>query len=174
MGIAPTAAVSEAARLLKWGRALDLACGSGRHAIWLADQGWNVVAVDWNAEAIASIRHPQVDARVVDLEQDSSILAPDAYDLVVCWLYYQRDLYSLIRESVRPGGIAALCALLQGRFAAERGELRGYFADWEILHEADGDRASELVVRRQDAGRFGLHGSGGQATHNNAGPTVLG
>jgi SAM-dependent methyltransferase len=148
MATAPTAAVSDAARLLPPGRALDLACGSGRHSLWLAEHDWNVVAVDWNAEAIANLRHLRIDARVVDLEQDSSLLQPDAYDLVVCWLYYQRDLYPRIRDAVRPGGIAALCALLQGRFAAARGELQTYFPGWQVLHHLETDRTSELIVRR--------------------------
>ena len=153
MATAPTAEVKQAASLLQPGRALDLACGAGRHAIWLHENGWQVTAVDWNTECIAQLHrdYPGIDARVADLEQDSSVIQPQAYDLVVCWLYFQRDLYPRIRASVRPGGIAALSVLLYGRFAAGRGELRGYFPDWTVLHESETDRVTQLVVRQPQA-----------------------
>lgn len=144
----PAEPVIRAASLLIPGRALDLACGSGRHAIWLQQQEWKVTAVDRDVDAIEQLRrdYPAIDARIIDLEEHPS-LKPAAYDLVVCWLYHQRDLYPRIRAAVRPGGIAALSALLQGRFAAERGELRSYFPAWSILHEMENERSTELVVR---------------------------
>jgi len=155
MATLPTEAVKRASSLLACGRALDLACGKGRHAIWLHEQGWQVTAIDRDAEAIALIRagYPSIDARVVDLELSRFPTEDGAYDLIVCWLYFQRDLYPLIRSGLRPGGIAVLCGLLQGRFAAEPGELRGYFSEWSILHEAErdhsaGKRACELIVQR--------------------------
>src|SRR5918911_675704 len=55
---------------LKPGRALDLACGTGRHAIFLAERGWQVVAVDAShvgieiAKALASVHKVEVDWRV--------------------------------------------------------------------------------------------------------------
>jgi tellurite methyltransferase len=149
----PAAPVVQAASLLPPGRALDLACGTGRHAIWLHQQGWNVTAIDRNAEAIAALQrhYPRIDSRVADLETGIRI-DPNAYDLVVCWLYLQRDLYPQIREALRPGGIAALCALRYGRFAAEPNELRRYFPGCEVLHELDTDRVTELVVR--SAGQY--------------------
>jgi SAM-dependent methyltransferase len=51
-GVEPNRFVSPAAAGLSPGRALDLACGEGRNAIWLAQQGWNVVAVDFAEVAI--------------------------------------------------------------------------------------------------------------------------
>ena len=71
---------------MKPGRALDLACGEGRHAIWLAGLFWRVRAVDFSAVAIAkgrqlAERHAvQVDFEVADLtayvpEEESADLA---------------------------------------------------------------------------------------------------
>lgn len=143
--------------LLEPGRTLDIGCGSGRHAIWLAQHGWMVVAVDRDADTIAQIRRDAnaIDARVVDLEQPGFMIEPDSYDLIVCWLYFQRDLLPMIRAGVRPGGIAVLCALLEGRFAAKPAELRDPFDGWTILHEVETEhgskRACELVVRRGSA-----------------------
>ena len=152
---APAGAIVRIASELPPGRAIDIACGTGRHAIWLHERGWQLTALDRNVEAIAELvrRYPGIEARVADLEQRPVALGCGAYDLAICWLYFQRDLYPVIREAVRPGGIAAMSALLQGRFAADPGELRSSFANWEVLHEAEvehgpGKRASELIVRR--------------------------
>lgn len=155
MATPPTGEVKRAASLLPPGRALDLACGEGRHAIWLHEQGWSVSAVDRDVDAISRLRadYPLVDARVFDLERSQFPITEGGHDLIVCWLYFQRDLYPVIRSSLRPGGIAVLCALLQGRFAARPGELRSYFPDWIVLHEGEsehsaGKRACELTVQR--------------------------
>jgi len=155
MATAPTAEVKSAAARLAPGRALDLACGYGRHAIWLHQQGWQVTAVDRDPAAILQLRQdfPSLDSRVVDLEQDASLLPPDSCRLVVCWLYFQRDLLPRIRQAVEPGGIAALSALLDGRFAAGPGELLDAFSGWTVLHDAQsahgpGKRSSQLIVQR--------------------------
>lgn len=146
----PAEPVILAASRLHPGTALDLACGSGRHAQWLVQHGWSVTAVDQNAAAIARIQqtHPSIDARTVDLESGLFRIAPDSWDLIVCWLYHQPDLYPAIRAGVRRGGIAALCALRYGRFAAEPGELLRAFPDWAVLYSAELERVSELIVQR--------------------------
>jgi SAM-dependent methyltransferase len=57
------------------GRALDLACGEGRHAVWLAELGWSVRAVDFSEVAIdkgrllAEARGASVDWTVADLNE---------------------------------------------------------------------------------------------------------
>lgn len=80
------ALVAEASGLAP-GRALDLACGEGRHAIWLAELGWRVTAVDFSEVAIArgreraSLAGVDVDfqhADLLDYEPER-----DAYDLVL-------------------------------------------------------------------------------------------
>ena len=69
------------------GRALDLACGEGQNAIWLAGLGWDVVGVDFSEVAIAKARaRAERDAAVVEfgvgdlLEYESE---QGAYDLVL-------------------------------------------------------------------------------------------
>src|SRR5258708_7745298 len=46
----PTPLLIETAKILAPGRALDLACGAGRNALWLAEHGWDVIAVDGSSE----------------------------------------------------------------------------------------------------------------------------
>jgi SAM-dependent methyltransferase len=144
----PAPAVIEAARRLGPGLALDIACGAGRHAIWLHQKGWQVTAVDRDEAAIAELQQtfPQIDSRVVDLEQSPFRITPAGFDLIVCWLYLQRDLYPAIATGLRPGGMAALSVLLKGRFAAQPGELESHFPGWQILHQAGNERMAELVT----------------------------
>ena len=74
------------------GRALDLACGAGRNAIWLAERGWRVTAVDYSEVALAEARRRAAERGVdidwihADLTEWSPPVA--AYDLV-CVLYLQ-------------------------------------------------------------------------------------
>src|SRR5437867_6936640 len=77
------------------GHALDLACGVGRHAIWLAQRGWKVTAVDYSNVAIDILRQRAtekgvtVDSRVADLERHEFVIEPRSYDLTVVCQYLQ-------------------------------------------------------------------------------------
>jgi tellurite methyltransferase len=127
------------------GRALDLACGAGRHAIFLAQLGWQVTAVDI---APGAMPDPAIEVCVADLESGGFPIAPGAYDLIIDWLYFQRDLIPQIQAGVRAGGVAALCFRVSGRFAADTAELRGQFEGWEVLHYAEDAERVELIVRQ--------------------------
>jgi SAM-dependent methyltransferase len=76
------------------GSALDAACGEGRNALWLAEQGWRVTAVDFSevaidkARRIAARREVDVDWRVLDLSREP--LPGKGWDLV-CVLYLHTD-----------------------------------------------------------------------------------
>src|SRR5215470_17474277 len=101
------------------GRALDLACGEGRHAVWLAGLFWEVRAVDWSDVAIAkgrqlAERHAvAVDWTVADLT--SYVPEPEAADLVLVF-YLQlpaEERTPILRKAagaVAPGGTFLLVA----------------------------------------------------------------
>jgi tellurite methyltransferase len=135
----PSPLLVETAGKLKPGRALDLACGSGRNAIWLAEHGWQVTAVDRSPIAI-----PAVDTRVADLEKHEFQIDEASWDLIVVCLYLQRDLFEPIKRGLKPGGVALVIVLLmepgheRSLFRAHPGELAKYFDDWEILHYYEG------------------------------------
>lgn len=158
---------------LKPGRALDLACGMGRHAIFLAERGWQVTAVDASrvgielAKASARERSVEVDWRVIDLEGGCFEIEAEAYDLIGVFYYLQRDLFPQIRAGVLWGGIviAAIHMVdespgtkpMNPAFLLEPGELRAEFRGWEILHDYEGTptegghqrRTAEIVARKQ-------------------------
>ncbi|MGH3441359.1 MAG: class I SAM-dependent methyltransferase [Nitriliruptorales bacterium] len=96
------------------GRALDLACGEGRNAIWLAERGWEVTAVDFSQVAIDKARRLAA-ARSADVDwvrADVTAWAPDdpaAFDLVaVLYLHLpptqRRDLFARLAGWVVGGG----------------------------------------------------------------------
>jgi len=98
---------------LRPGAALDLACGAGRNAVWLAGQGWRVTAVDFSAVALRMARGLEAERRVSVEWVEADVLAwmppARAYDLV-CVLYLQlpaaerRTALGRAAAAVRPGG----------------------------------------------------------------------
>jgi SAM-dependent methyltransferase len=93
------------------GRALDVACGEGRNACWLAEQGWDVVGVDFSAVAIdkaqriAAQRGLDIELQVGDVTDPDVV--PGRFDLVlVAYLHLTDD------------AMAPLLAHLAGRVEA--------------------------------------------------------
>jgi SAM-dependent methyltransferase len=96
---------------LEPGRALDLACGEGQNAIWLASMGWEVTGVDYSEVAIAKARARaerdgvDVDFRCADLVEYEP--EPRAFDLVlILYLHISPDE----RREVLAKATAALAA----------------------------------------------------------------
>ena len=85
---APTPLLVESAGKLSPGKALDLACGSGRNALWLAKQGWSVTAVDGSPAAIEILRSRasesgvSVNARIADLEKSEYRIESSSWNLI--------------------------------------------------------------------------------------------
>jgi len=108
---APSPPLPAAAEGIAPGLALDLACGAGRHALWLAGRGWRVQAMDGSrtgiermlAEARARGVAERIEARIADLEAPDFALE-GAYDLVCDFYFLHRPLFGQIRRAVRPGG----------------------------------------------------------------------
>jgi len=92
------------------GRALDLACGEGRNAIWLARQGWDVTGVDFSEVAIDKARRLAGDTVVDWRVEDVTDWQPDgAYDLVVVFYVHLAPdgldrAVAAARAALAPGG----------------------------------------------------------------------
>lgn len=90
-------------------RALDLACGTGREAVFLALAGWDVDAIDVLPDALARAddlaRRSGVTIRTIrqDLRRQTS-LPREAYDLVTVFRFLHRPLLPAIAGAVAPGG----------------------------------------------------------------------
>ncbi|RZT42545.1 class I SAM-dependent methyltransferase [Cupriavidus agavae] len=108
----PAAPAAPSPWLVRWahlirpaGRVLDLACGSGRHAGWLAGQGFDVLAVDRDADAVAGLP-ASVRGRVADLEQGGWPLADAGrFDAIVVTNYLHRPLWPHLLGALAPGGV---------------------------------------------------------------------
>ena len=110
----PNRFLAEVAGPLPAGRALDLACGEGRNAIWLAERGWQATGVDFSdvalekAARLATARSVGVEwvcADVVAFEPEQQ-----AFDLVaVCYLHLDADSMATVLDhasgAVAPGGL---------------------------------------------------------------------
>ena len=151
----PAPLLVRAAAELAPGRALDLACGAGRNALWLAARGWDVVAIDGAAEAIRVVHEhdASIDARVMDLETGAALPFEDeSFDLVAILYYLHQPLFAEARRVVRRGGIVVSAAKMRGTYRIAPGELASTFADFEIVLASEGEIA-EIIARRIDAGR---------------------
>ncbi|PJJ70387.1 thioredoxin reductase [Sediminihabitans luteus] len=84
------------------GRALDLGCGHGGDAVWLAQQGWDVTATDVSATALARVdsaaRAAGVDARVTTARHDLTRTLPDVTVDLVTASYFQTPVEGVVRE----------------------------------------------------------------------------
>jgi SAM-dependent methyltransferase len=105
--LAPSAWVCRFAPLITPGGAvLDLACGQGRHARWLAGQGYQVEAVDRDSAALAALAGVAgIAIRCVDLEISPWPYAADRFDGIVVASYLHRPLAPALVQALRPGGI---------------------------------------------------------------------
>ncbi|MEO1663478.1 MAG: methyltransferase domain-containing protein [Chloroflexota bacterium] len=146
-------------------RALDLACGYGQNAIWLATQGYDTDAVDISHVALRLGHQKAMEQKVrnvnfVVADLDTYELEPGAYDVVVIMRFIKRGLLPDIRAAVRPGGRIIYQAFnthhlhKQPGFDPEQlfrvGELLGYFADWRILHNTNDNGVSQLAAIKPD------------------------
>jgi SAM-dependent methyltransferase len=92
------------------GRALDVACGAGRNAVWLAQQGWEVTGVDFSDVALASARdlaaERGVEVEWIEADLREWIPPASAFDLVVV-LYLQVPAEERRRVLDRAAGAVA-------------------------------------------------------------------
>lgn len=134
--VAPSEIVRDFCRLTGPGRALDLAAGSGRNAVFLAAQGFVVDALDISDAGLAlfSGLHPNIRGACADL--DTYEIPAQRYDLIVNTLYLNRRLFPQISEGLKTGGVLLFESLLErpGQ-AGEEGPCRDYLLrPNELLH----------------------------------------
>jgi len=171
----PNPVVTNFAGQIAPGSALDLACGTGRHAIWLAEHGWTVTAVDVSRVAVDILQQRTLERGIAvnivlaDLERHEFAIEPASYDLIVVCNYLQRDLFPVIRAGVRIGGaVIAVIAMVDSNpnvrpmnpaYLLNPGELRAQFEGWELIHDFEGKaggvgprRATAEIIARRPPG----------------------
>jgi len=134
---------------LSGGRALDVACGRGRHTLWLARLGYKVDAVDISYEGLRGLadvlEREEMADRVRLIHADLEHWRPKStcYDLILVTRYLNRDLLTTFGQALRPQGLVLYRTFhtdwlkIHPEFTAaymlQPGEFTTVFADWEWL-----------------------------------------
>ncbi len=155
-GKRPIRFLQENVHLLPKGKVLDIAMGEGRNGVFLAAQGFDVLGVDISvkglnkAHKLARELNTKIESRVVDLENYQ--LEKNAYDVILCTYYLQRNLFPQIKEALRPGGMAVVetynmdylkYARFSKKYLLEIDELLEIFKDFKIIKHQNFDNGKE-------------------------------
>lgn len=150
-------------RLPTKGRAIDIACGLGGVAVWLAGTGLHVGAIDVSPVAVdatnllAAEHHvaERCSASVSDL--DAGLPGRESYDVIVCQRFRDPRLYPELIRRLAAGGTLVITVLSMverdhsdSPFLAKPGELLEAFADLEILFDIEVDGQAHLIARKPD------------------------
>lgn len=141
------------------GVALELACGQGATAVWLADRGLTVTGYDVSPVAVAHARQlaarHDVTARchveVADL--DHGIPPGPSANVIVCHKFRDPGLDDSVLRRLAPGGLLAIAALSEvgaepGPFRISHGELLRAFGALDVIADGEGDGLAWLLARR--------------------------
>ena len=163
-GKEPLKFLKEKLHFLVRGKALVLAMGEGRNAVFLAGNGFDVDGCDVSDKAIeksklfASESSVILNAFVADLEEYK--IPADTYDLITCFYYTQMDLIPHIKEGLRKGGMVmfetySIDQLKYGKdapgpknpaYLLKHNELLDSFRDFRILYYREGEIAENKSV----------------------------
>ncbi|OIR17897.1 tellurite methyltransferase [mine drainage metagenome] len=98
--------VKHAPLITNGGLVLDLACGSGRHAKWLAQQGYQVDAIDRDAMVMSGmVDINNINIQVADLEANNAHQWHQLYDGIIVSRYLYRPLLTSLTNILKPGGV---------------------------------------------------------------------
>ena len=169
-GREPSKVLVDCMPMLTRGRALDVAMGEGRNAIYLAEQGFEVTGIDRSETAVQRAREwadkwsLPLDARVADLEEVA--LPRGEYDTIVVTNYLQRSLMPRLADALKPGGTllyetytaehARYKPDMNPAFLLEPNELLRTFTDLRVIYYREVDdpeqkRATASLVARKPA-----------------------
>ena len=148
------------------GSALDLASGSCHSSVFLAQQGYDVLAVDCSATGLAIGRRlaqrEQTTIKTLAADLDEITLDKEVYDLVVCFRYLNRALFSSMKTALKPGGLLFFKTFnvhhlvsapkFNPAYVLQPGDLYQSFKDTVIIDLSDGGESkitlSWIVARR--------------------------
>jgi len=163
-GKEPLKFLKEKLGILVRGKALVLAMGEGRNAVFLAGNGFDVDGCDISEKAVEKTRllaresSVTLNAFVADLEEYK--IPVNAYDLITCFYYTQKSLIPQIKEGLKKGGMVmfetySIDQLKYGKdapgpknpaYLLKHNELLDSFRDFRILFYREGEIAEQKSV----------------------------
>ncbi|MHB8535285.1 MAG: class I SAM-dependent methyltransferase [Sulfuricaulis sp.] len=151
------------------GAALDLACGVGHNAMFLARRGYVVTAIDGSETGLgycrAAIRNTPLRIHLVAADLERISLPRDNFDVVLVVRYLYRPLVAQIKTALKPGGLV-ICKTFntnhlrerpefKKQYLLERGELPAWFSGYDLIATNDSprieDTCSYLIGRKPAA-----------------------
>jgi SAM-dependent methyltransferase len=154
--------VQNADLLPRRGKALDVAAGSGRHALLLSAAGLSVRAVDRDADAVGELKAAarrlgfRLEAEVKDLETPTADLGEEAYDIVLVVNYLHRPLFPVLARALRRGGYLLYETYTKAQaergkptnpeYLLDPGELPGLVAPLEVVRQREGEFEGRMVA----------------------------
>lgn len=141
--------------------ALDLAAGLCQNAIWLAEQGYLVNAMDISRVALERGRAEMAmrnlrNVNFVEVDLDEVDLPNQVYDVACIFHFLDRDLFPGLRAAINPGGMIIYQTYNVRRLnmhpdtnrdhLLEIRELPEFFPGWEVLHDDDAGDLSRFVA----------------------------
>lgn len=157
----PDAALVRDMARLKTGSALDIACGDGRNALYLAQNGFRVTGVDFSEKALhrldafASAQGLCVETRRMDLCAAEALIQLGRYDTVIINHYrLQKEVISLLPGHLTDGGTV----WINGFYGFPQVNAR--VTEQELLHQADFiglERVFRIVFKKEyetEQGKF--------------------
>lgn len=152
-GKAPVAFLKEKIEILKKGKALCLAAGEGRNAVYLAEQGFEVTALDASKKGLekctALARERGVPVKTVVADLSGYDMGKEQYDLITDFYYHDPNMFPGIMAALKPGGMFIMQNFSidqpkTNRFGPENpdylvkpNEVLKHFTGYRILHYED-------------------------------------
>jgi tellurite methyltransferase len=149
------------------GRALDIAGGAGRNAIWLAKRGLDVTIADVSPIGLALARERadavQVIIETIEIDLEQCPLPRGPYDVILSVCYLWRSLFAQYPGSLAPGGVLVVIQPTKKNlerndkppvdYLLEEGELPRLAVGLEVVHfvegwMADGRHDAVLIARK--------------------------
>ena len=138
--------------LPRQGRALEVAGGAGRNALWLARRGLVTTLADLSDvaldQAAAAARAEGLRLEAVQVDLEASPLPAGPWDLLLCTFYLQRSLFAAFQEALAPGGLLVFAHATRRNLERHtrpgpshlllEGELPGLLGGLEILRFEEG------------------------------------
>lgn len=147
------------------GRALDVAMGEGRNAVYLASLGWQVTGFDISQVGLQKARERAQKAGVsieaVERSADTYDYGKEQWDLILLTYapvhYDDTGFMQRLRDSAKPGGYVLVETPVEWHHAKgkrprvpgdlEPGELKSLFPDWEMVYYREAEGTSEWFPR---------------------------